>query len=468
MTQRILLICFLLLGTSHLTMAQISKVCIQSINIIGHKKTKTTLIQNELNIRVGDSIALQELQPRLDQNKRFLINTLLFNYVEVKIIKWEEQTVHILIVLKESWYIFPLPQFELADRNFNVWWTRHNRDIRRVNIGMWLIWRNLTGYNDLLKVIVQFGYTRKFELDYTLPPMGQKRKFGFNINALYSDNKETAYNTIKNKLIFYNNFDISERQFQRIRGRFRGYYRRTLFETQQLELAFLQLGISDSIATFNPNFFLANKRLQRSFSLKYTYILDKRDIRAYPLNGFYVKAILDKQGLGIFKDINQLQLTAHLGHYMQIGRHLSIATNIKGRYSFIRSKMPYYNNRALGFNDDFVRGYQYYVINGQDFLLFQTDINIKVLDVDIPLFRKFPVSYLQSLPLKIHVRYHLDLGYVWDRFYAQANQLSNTDLIGTGLGVDLIFYSYNIIVQFEYTFNKNGEKGLYLRYRFNF
>ena len=25
-------------------------------------------------------------------------------------------------VLLENWYIFPIPKFELADRNFNVWW----------------------------------------------------------------------------------------------------------------------------------------------------------------------------------------------------------------------------------------------------------------------------------------------------------------------------------------------------------
>jgi outer membrane protein assembly factor BamA len=468
MRQRLLLLSIFLLAYSSFSSAQVTKICIQSIDIVGHKKTKTALIENELNISVGDSIALETLMPKLEQNKRFLINTLLFNSVDIKIAKWEGQAVHLLIVLKESWYIFPLPQFELADRNFNVWWTRHNRDIRRANIGMWLIWRNLTGYNDLLKVIVQFGYTRKFELDYTLPPMGRKRKFGFNVNALYSDNKEWAYNTINNQLVFYNNFDIPDRQFQRIRGRLKGYYRRTLYETQRLGLTFLQLSIGDSIVTYNPDFFLDQRKVQRSFNLKYTYSLDKRDIQVYPLNGFFIEATLEKQGLGIFKDINQLQLTAQLNYHMQIWDFLSISTKLKGRYSFIRTKMPYYNNQALGFEENFVRGYQYYVINGQDYLLFQTDVNFKVLDVKIPLFKKFPVNYLQALPLKIHLRYHIDFGYVWDSFYAQGNQLSNTDLIGTGLGVDFIFYSYNIIVQFEYTFNKNGEKGLYLRYRFNF
>ncbi len=468
MTHRFLLLCLLLSSCTYLSTAQVTKICIKSIDIVGHKKTRTALIQNELSIAVGDSIPLAELMPQLEANKRFLINTFLFNYIDIKVAKWEERDVHLLIVLKESWYIFPLPQFELADRNFNVWWTRHNRDLRRANIGLWLIWRNMTGYNDLLKVIVQFGYTRKFELDYTLPPMGRKRKFGFNVNALYSDNKELAYNTIHNKLVFHNDFNSPELQFQRIRGRLRGYYRRTLYETQRLELGFLQLSVGDSILALNPDFFLDGKQTQRSFNLKYTYTLDRRDIRAYPLNGYYFRGTLTKNGLGIFQDINQFQVTAHFGHFMSIGKRLTVSTEIKGQFSLVRSKIPYYNNRALGYMDDYVRGYQYYVINGQDYFLWRTDINVKVLDFTIPLFKKIPFSYLQSLPIKIHVRYHLDFGYVWDQYYAQANQLSNTDLMGTGLGIDLIFYAYNIIVQFEYTFNKNGEKGLYLRYKFNF
>ncbi|MCH2021385.1 MAG: BamA/TamA family outer membrane protein [Saprospiraceae bacterium] len=458
----------LFLCCAQATIAQSKKICIKTIAVEGNKKTQTNLIINELSFQEEDSLLLKDLMPALNKNKQLLINTVLFNEVEIKISKWEGLDVHILIKLKESWYIFPFPQFELADRNFNVWWTRHNRNFQRANIGLWLIWRNLTGYNDILKIVVQFGYTRKFEIDYTLPPMGRKRRFGFNVNTLYSDNKELAFNTINNKLAFYSDYNTPERQFQRIRARFRSYYRRTLYETQKFELNFLQLSISDSIALINPDFFLNGKQLQRSFNLKYTYTLDKRDIRAYPQKGYYFNVVLHKEGLGIFNDINQLQLTANLSYFMPIGKRLSVGTNMKGRYSFIRSKTPYYNNRALGFKEDYIRGFQYYVINGQDYLIIQTDINIKLFDFTIPLFKKVPISYLKGLPIKIHLRYHLDFGYVWDRYYMDLNTLGNSDLIGTGIGIDLIFYTYNIIFQFEYTFNNNGEKGLYLRYKFNF
>lgn len=461
----LLLFLFICTNTSF---AQVHKVCIKSIQIFGHKKTKTSLIRHELNISEGDSLSLTDLMPTIEANKRFLINTVLFNYVDIKIIKWEEQDVHLLILLKESWYIFPLPVFELADRNFNVWWVQYERDLRRANLGGLFLWRNMTGYNDILKVVAQFGYTRKFELDYILPPMGRKRKFGFAINALYSDNKEIAYNTFQNKLLFYSDYNAETYQLQRIRAKITGYYRRTLWETQRLELSFLQMTISDTVKNFNPDFFLDGRNIQRSFNLKYTYTLDKRDIQAYPLHGYYIKASLEKEGLGIFNDINQLKLNAHFGCYIPIGKRLTISTEIKGQFNFIRNKIPYNNNIALGYNDDFVRGYQYYVVNGQDYLLFKTDINFKILDFKIPLFKKTKVSYFQSLPIKIHLRYHLDFGHAWDRFYAQSNGLSNSDLMGTGLGVDFVFYAYNIILQFEYSFNKNGENGLYLRYALNF
>ncbi len=448
--------------------AQVSNVCIKGIAVEGNKKTKKKLVLNELSIAVGDSIALEDLMPLIKLNKKYLQNTLLFTRVGLKISQWEGNNVYLTIQLKESWYLFPLPQFELADRNFNVWWKRHNRDLRRANLGLWLFWRNISGYNDLIKLIAQFGYTRKFELDYTLPPMGRYRKFGFNINALYSDNKELAYTTEANKLLFYNNFSSQDRQFQRIRGRLRLYYRRTLFETQKLELSYLQLRISSTAHQLNPTFFNTGRLTQQSFNIRYTYTLDRRDIQAYPLQGYYIKGSIAKRGLGVFADLNQLELSTQVGLFKTLTPWLSMGTTVYAQFNFNRKKQPYFNNKALGYWDNYVRGYQYYVIDGQDYFCINSDLNFKILDVKIPLIRKTKISYLHAIPLKIHLRYHLDLGYVWDQYYQSLNSLSNTDLWGSGIGVDFIFYTYNIIFQMDFTWNKTGEVGLYLRYKFNF
>lgn len=457
------------MGIVATAVAQVQQVYIQSIEITGHKKTKTQLIRNELSLVEGDSIPLADLMPTLEQNKRYLFNTGLFQSIEIKIAKWEGvSSIHIQITLLEAWYIIPIPQFELADRNFNVWWVQQGRDLRRANIGLWFFWRNLTGYNDLLKTVVQFGYTRKFELDYYLPPMGRKRKFGFLFNALYSDNREINYTTINNDLIFYNDFDGSERQYSRLRFKLNGYYRPNLLTRHQLGLSFLQLNISDSVRLLNPDFFLDGRKTQRSLNLHYSYTLNRRDNQIYPLRGYYIYGSATKQGLGLFNDINQCQLYTNLSYHLPVLPWLFASAEITAKYNLLRQKMPYYNNKALGYLDDFLRGYQYYAIDGQDFLLVKMDINFKVFEFEIPLLKKAPIAYLRTMPVKFHLRYHFDFGYVWDRFYAQANALANTDLIGTGIGLDIILYNYNVIFQIEYSFNKSGENGLYLRYKFHF
>jgi len=54
--------------------------------------------------------------------------------------------------VSERWYTFPEPQFELADRNFNVWWNEQDHDFDRTEYGVDLLCYNFTGNYDLLEV----------------------------------------------------------------------------------------------------------------------------------------------------------------------------------------------------------------------------------------------------------------------------------------------------------------------------
>lgn len=458
----------LLFAWSSRLCAQVPEVRVVGLSISGNKQTKSALILGELDLAVGDTLPLEALQPALDRNRQYLLNTLLFRSVSITIAQWEADSVAIAIEVQESWYFFPLPQFELADRNFNVWWTRHQRDIRRTNIGLWLYWRNISGYNDLFKAIVQFGYTRKFELDYTLPPLGRRRKLGFNLNALYSDNKEIAYATQAHQLVFYNDYNSTARQYQRIRGRIEGWYRPTLFQWHRLNVHFLHLHISPEALALNPDFFQAQQPLQRSFNLQYSYRLDRRDIQVYPLNGYFVEGYLLKRGLGIFQDINQWEAWASGGYYCSFGKRWSLGLQAQGQVQYTPNRPNYYNNRAMGFHERYVRGYQHYVIDGQHYGIAQADLNFRLLHYNLTLLKKAPASYLRTLPIRLHLRYHLDYGYVWDAYATSATTSANTHLVGTGLGLDLVLYAYNIIIQLDFSINRNWEKGVYLRYQFHF
>ena len=132
---------------------------------------------------------------------------------------------------------------------------------------------------------------------------------------------------------------------------------------------------------------------------------------------------------------------------------------IKGRYVPMYTPM-YYFNRALGFSD-LVRGYEYYVVDGQNFLLAKSNLRIQIIKpsvfhVPINAFQKF-----RSFSYALYAGPFIDAGYASDDYFAKYNPLSNQWLIGGGIGIDLVTY-YDYVFRTEFTVNKMGQPGIYL------
>jgi len=183
---------------------QVNAVVVESIDIEGNRKTKKQTIFREMNFMVGDTISIAELSQRMEENRLLILNTGLFILVRMNIKNWDEKTNHIAVQidLQENWFIYPFPIFELADRNFNVWWDEFNRSLKRVNYGVRFYHLNTTGRRDRLKLILQFGFTKKFELSYNLPMLGGSKKWGMTSELFYAQNKNIGYQTVDNRLLF--------------------------------------------------------------------------------------------------------------------------------------------------------------------------------------------------------------------------------------------------------------------------
>lgn len=69
--------------------------------------------------------------------------------------------------------------------------------------------------------------------------------------------------------------------------------------------------------------------------------------------------------------------------------------------------------------------------------------------------------------MALHLRYHLDYGYVWDRFYQQQGSLVNRSLWGTGPAIDLGLMQYRFVLQFEYSLNQSRETAFFFRLKMN-
>ena len=344
------IICFLSILFSGLQLsAQEDYVIINAIHVEGNKHTKTRIILREMDFSVGDTLDLKTLQDRLLRNKNYIMNTSLFVFMDINITKWDysKNLIDLSLKVKESWYIFPFPVFELADRNFNVWWDEQNRSLKRVNYGIRFVHLNTTGHKDPLKLQFHLGYTQKLELVYSFPSLNKGQTFGMIGEFFYARNREIAYKTVDNKLLF----ERREEEFplQRFRSGLSFFYRPKIRSVFYGKLEFQKNATTDYVINeLNPNYFLDGNISQRLMYLRLEWAYENRDIKPYPLKGNFFSTVFEKEGLGIFGERNGMYLTNTLGQYFSLGNKWSTETIFKSRIALIRQEQPYNNYWALG------------------------------------------------------------------------------------------------------------------------
>ena len=442
-------------------------ITVDGILIEGNKRTKTDIILRELDFTVGDTILLEKLPAVLQENEYNVMNTGLFTSTQISFKNWEGATnkVTFNIAVKEDWYIFPFPIVELADRNFNVWWRDYDHSFKRLNLGIRFYHTNVTGRRDLLKTVVQFGFTKKFELIYTLPAFNKAKTWGANINGLFTREKEIGYTTRDNELLFHRNDDEVLLQRLRIGGGL--FYRKKLDVIHHLDLTFRRHRIHQSIFNeLNPDFFL-NRPRQTYFSIKYQFSIDKRDIRPYPMNGYFLTGSLAKHGFATASDRQSTEAVVAMQQYFSFGKNWSLALEAKGKAELQRQKQPYYTSRALGYEEDFIRGYEYYVIDGMDFIYLQKALRLNFFSKEYDLERYMKYDSFKKMPVKLFLVLHNELGFVNNPYYKTDNPLSNELLWGLSLGLDIVLY-YNKVFNIEYSRNHLGERGFFLHWTFSF
>lgn len=435
---------------------------VDGIVVEGNKRTRQALLLRELDFGVGDSIRLSDMPARLQTNKLRLLNLELFTTAAFNVAEWRPAN-HVVLRLRvtETWFLLPVPLFDLADRNFNVWWKEFGGSLRRVNYGLDLTHNNLTGNADALKAKAQFGYSNRFELSYRLPPLNRQQTLRLNGSISYSRAHEVAWITRENILRFRRDPDLWQiRQFTAFAVL---TWRPRLLTTHQFSVEYRDNQASDSVAVIlNPDFFLYGRTHQYHASLNYTYTSDHRDIRPYPLHGWLT--VLDFRHNGLLPGDNLFitRLFAEHTRYTSFGRRWSVETGLKARVSLPRSKPPYFNNQALGYAGNFVRGYEYYVADGLDFGILRTSVHLELLNREFQLGQWMPFKAFKVLPIKVYLAANNDLGYANDPHYGAGNTQSNRLLYGYGPGLDIVMW-YNKTLRFEYSRNDLGRAGLYIR-----
>ena len=431
---------------------------IQQIVITGNRRTRNYIINRELTFHEGDSFPPFVLEAAIERSRQNLMNTALFNFVEIRYFQGIGNTVVVHVNLTERWYLWPMPVFEIADRNINEWW--QTKDFSRTNYGAFIRQENFTGRDDIAQVQALFGYTRRVGLYYTIPYINKRLNLGLSAGFYTTRLKEVAYNTLNNKIQFFKNPDEFVRKD--MQGFLRLTKRQGLYQYYNTTIDYRKSEVADTIISLNKLYFTNEFPMQQHLAVTWSYRYDNRDYQPYALSGNLFEVEVVKTGLGLLHhEPNLMAITMGFRTYQPLAKRWHTGIALKGRINQ-REGGPFFNQRALGYGGDYIRGYDLYVLNGQNYALFRSNLKFTLIPTKVYQFSFLSTEKFKKFPVSGYLNAFFDAGYVSDPVFGNRNKLSNQWQYGYGVSFDFITY-YDVVLRFEYALNRIGDQGLFFR-----
>lgn len=433
------------------------KVFIVDVLIAGNKKTKSYIIEREMLLHKNDSISKEDFKSLLIQSQNLIYNTTLFTSVEIiPVIKYSDNVI-LIVDVKEKWYIYPLPQFQLIARNFNDWLNTYNADLNRVIYGLKFSHYNLSGRRDQLHLYLLNGYSRNLSVKYSAPYSNPKLNRGFSFVAGFTSTRNINYNTNYNNKVLQYSSDKFVNNNASIGGAYairNGHY---LTNTFGLNFQFNKIDSAIVKPDLNPNYFRDSKIEQFIPDAYYTFQYSKVDNSRYPLKGKLISAQLLKRGTSFSGGINMTQLSGSISKFIPYKNYwyssYSLQTKIKLPFN-----QSYINQNAIGYGDYNLRGLEYYVVDGPISAVAKYTLKKKIISFKIPL--PIHIKTIPDIPISIFAKGFADAGYSYNKPLYKT-YLNNKLLYSAGFGIDILTV-YDINLRMEYSFNQLNENGLFL------
>ena len=408
----------------------------------------------ELTFAPGDSIATSDLDSVLEDNRKRLFNLRLFHTVDYTY-TCEDGRVAVVYTVQERFYIYPIPIFDFADRNFSAWLER--KDLDRLDYGLLLIQKNFRGRNEELRVRLQRGFNRRIEFTYRNPYLVPKLKLGADFGVSDYRSRTISYNVINHRQALYEQEKGVPIRRSSVFGSV--YYRENVQRQSIFRMSYHFEKISDEVSELNPLYFGDGRTSRESIRLDLIRVVNLRNNFVYPLTGSYFEL---GAGQAFFLENSGDAFTAFRGKYVRYLKlsekfYYTVGAEAQARFA---KEYAFTDNVALGYRSQ-VRGYELYVVGGQHHALMKQGVSREMLKVEGIKIGFIKNPKLNTIPLAVYLNAFTDAGYAIDNHFAELNPLTNRWLLGAGLGVHIITF-YDIVGRAEYTFNREGDRGLYL------
>lgn len=435
-------------------------VMIADVSVTGYKKTKLYIIEREIPFKRGDYLSRSELQKKMILCHDQLMNTSLFVDVEVTLAEQKNELSFIDVKVKERWYLFPLPYFKLIDRNLNQWWVEQKRSLNRVNYGLKFMQENVSGRNDKLNIWLINGYTQQASFRYENPFLDKNLHHGLNIGVSYSRNHEINYATEFNKQQFAKNADeFLTRQFH---ADLAYSYRPAIKARHTFRVAYTNQRVPDTVLQLNPDFFADGTGSARYIDFIYSLQYFDVDYISYPLKGFMGDAAFTKRwGIGSKNEMWQIEGKGTYSFEIFPKSYINFQGAGLLRLPF---NQPYANQRIFGSGDMYLRGLEYYVIDGVVGALGRVTARKQLISAEL----RSPVKSKShdKIPFRVFLKGYGDAGYAY--IPNPVNSLLNNKwLKAWGAGLDIVTF-YDVVLKLEYSFNQFGQGGLFIHTKTDF
>ena len=453
--------CLLLVsGAAVAVPCEVPIIVIQDVQLKGNEVTKDFVLLRELTFQPGDSIAAENLESALEETRKRMYNLRLFHAVNYSY-TCENGAVQVTYFVQERVYLYPIPLFDIADRNFNAWLEK--KDLRRLDYGMVLTRRNFRGRNEDVRLRLQHGFNRRIELSYRVPYLAGSSHLGYEVGIADYRSHTINYNIRNNRQYFY-----EQEEGMPIRRTGAGaaiIYRKSVQQQSALRLSYQHEETADTILTLNPDYFNTGKAERNYLRLDVTHVVNRRNTFAYPLTGSYFDAGI---GHAFFLNNTGTGFTTARAKYVKYTALPHKFYYTAGAEAQVRlgSRFASADNVALGYRS-LVRGYELFVVGGQHYGLFKQSLSRELLKIESIHLRFIRNPKLNKVPLALYLNAFTDAGYTIDKVYGDINPLTNRLLFGGGLGLHVVTF-YDIVMRAEYTANREGNRGLFLNVGYPF
>lgn len=437
---------------------------IGEIKIEGNFVTSKKIIYRELTFKINRYVGRGEIEYLKQTSINNLNKTALFNFIEINTVEIQAGILIVTVKLTERWFIWPNAYLNHTDRNFSEWW--RTKDLNKLEYGFGLKVNNFRGMRESIKLNYRFGNFTKYELEYNGIHLDKIERHLLSVKASFTAQNNLPWVIESNKQF---NLKTGYKLLNSTNFALEYKYRKAYFNSHSLGFGYSDYKIADTILRLNPYFFGFNNQRQRYFSLEYEFIRDTRDSHFYPKTGYMLVAMINKKGLGILPDeYNSTDVFIQLFGYCKLIDRFYAASGILFS-SNSNNDQVFFAQTGLGYLQ-FVRGYEYYAVNGDQALLFKSLLKFELLQMKVINLKIWPIRkayQLNRIPFEIYSNVFFDAGYVYDKsgIYKQYNNtLVNKLMYSTGIGIDFITY-YDKILRFDYSFNALGENGLFIHWK---